>query len=64
VPAPQKSEQRLNGIAISRGGCDFPGRRLRPRCPLTQEATRRSLTMIMLLTLAANAQKDSEEEQF
>jgi hypothetical protein len=29
-----------------------------------QEATRRSLAMIMLLTLAAIAQKDSEEEHF
>jgi len=24
VLAPNKSEQRLNGIAISRGGCDVP----------------------------------------
>ncbi len=32
-PLPQKSEQRLNGIAISRGGCDFPAVRLRPVGP-------------------------------
>jgi len=26
VLAPRKGEQRLNGIAISRGGCDIPER--------------------------------------
>jgi hypothetical protein len=38
VLAPQKSEQRLNGIAISWGGCDVPAFRLRPARPRAQGA--------------------------
>src|SRR6266481_1657084 len=34
----KKGEQRLNGIAISRGGCDVPGVRLRRRQPREQAA--------------------------
>ena len=30
VLAPNGYEQRLNGIAISRGGCDIPGREHMP----------------------------------
>src|SRR4029453_7969625 len=53
VPAPHKSEQRLNGIAISRGGCDFPGGRLCPAEPWRQDATSYPFAQILLLTLAA-----------
>jgi hypothetical protein len=38
VLAPSKGEQRLNGIAISRGGCDVPGVSLRRRQPRGQAA--------------------------
>jgi hypothetical protein len=50
VPAPQKSEQRLNGIAISRGGCDFPAGRLSPAWPRAQDVSDRQV----LLTVAAS----------
>ena len=55
VPAPQKSEQRLNGIAISWGGCDFPACRLRPGCPRAQDASSRLRAIIILLTFAATS---------
>ena len=64
VLAPSQSEQRLNGIAISWGGCDFPAFRVRPAWLQTQDASSRLLAMIALLTVAAIRQKDSRDEQF
>jgi hypothetical protein len=64
VLAPGQSEQRLNGIAISWGGCDFPAFRVRPAWLKAQDASSRLLAMIALLTVAAIRQKDSRDDRF
>jgi hypothetical protein len=64
VPAPQKSEQRLNGIAISWGGCDFPRVQATPGMPSRARCTVMQSLIIALLTVAAILQKDSLDEKF
>ena len=48
-----RASRRLNGIAISWGGCDFPAFRVCPAWPHAQDASSRLLAMIALLTVAA-----------
>jgi hypothetical protein len=70
MPAPQKSEQRLNGIAISWGGCDIPVVRLCAACLHAQDtlscllAMTALLTFVAMLTVVAIRQKDRRGKHF